>query len=151
MATLLAHIQVRPGAEKRFEQIVRELHDATHAREPGVRRYEYWRGTEPGTYYTLESFDDFAGFLTHETSPHHLAALPALDEVLQQVRLEWVDPVVGASPLTPSDLAPPPDATDLQKAYAERYRAKVKDWWLPLRTPADGGHDARPRSEPRRG
>src|SRR5271166_149729 len=47
MATLLAHIRVRPGAEKRFEQIARELHDATHACEHDVRRYEYWRGAEP--------------------------------------------------------------------------------------------------------
>jgi len=150
MATLLAHIRVRPGAEKRFEQIARELHDATHACEPDVRRYEYWRGAEPGTYYTLESFGDFAGFLAHEASPHHLGALPALREVLQDVRLQWVDPIVGASPLAPTDLAPPPDATDLEGAYSERYGAKVQDWWLPLRTAADGQAD-RPRGEPGRG
>lgn len=148
MATLLAHIRVRPGAEKRFEQIARELHDATHACEPDVRRYEYWRGAEPGTYYTLESFGDFAGFLAHEASPHHLGALPALREVLQDVRLQWVDPIVGASPFAPTDLAPPPDATDLE-TYSERYGAKAQDWWLPLRAAADG--PARPRSEPGRG
>jgi quinol monooxygenase YgiN len=150
MATLLAHIRVRPGAEKRFEQIARELHDATHACEPDVRRYEYWRGAEPGTYYTLESFGDFAGFLAHEASPHHLGALPALREVLQDVRLQWVDPIVGASPLAPTDLAPPPGATDLEEAYSERYGAKVQDWWLPLRAAADG-QVGRPRSEPGRG
>lgn len=150
MATLLAHIRVRPGAEKRFEQIARELHDATHACEPDVRRYEYWRGAEPGTYYALESFGDFAGFLAHEASPHHLGALPALREVLQDVRLEWVDPIVGASPLAPTYLTPPPDATDREEEYSERYGAEVQDWWLPLRTAADG-QAGRPRSEPGRG
>jgi quinol monooxygenase YgiN len=151
MATLLAHIRVRPGAEMRFEQIARELHDATHACERGVRRYEYWRGAEPGMYYTLESFDDFAAFLAHEASPHHVAALPALREVLQDVRLEWLDPVVGASPLKLARLAPRPDAIDLAGAEHERYGAKVQDWWLPLRAAADGGHPGSARSEPRRG
>jgi quinol monooxygenase YgiN len=150
MATLLAHIRVRPGAEKRFEQIARELHDATHACELDVRRYEYWRGAEPGTYYTLESFDDFAGFLAHEASPHHLGALPALREVLQDVRLEWVDPIADASPLTPTELAPAPDTTGLEEAYSERYGAKVQDWWLPLRTATGGGQVGCPRSEPGR-
>ena len=146
MATLVTHIRVRPGSEKRFEQIARELHDATHACEPGVRRYEYWRGAEPGTYYALESFDDFAGFLAHEASPHHLDALPALREVLQDVRLEWVDPVGGASPLTPTDLTPAPGAAGPQQAYAQRYGAKVQDWWLPLRT--CGGRADGPRTKP---
>jgi quinol monooxygenase YgiN len=140
MATLLAHIRVRPGAEERFEQIARKLHEATHARED-VRRYEYWRGVEPGTYYALESFDEFAGFLAHEASPHHVAASPAFREVLQDVRLEWVDPVVGASPLGPTDLT----ATDLEEPRRERYRAKIQDWWLPLRAAAAGGQTDSPQ------
>lgn len=151
MATLLAHILVRPGAEKRFEQIARELHDATHACERDVRRYEYWRGAEPGTYYTLESFEEFAGFLAHEASPHHVGALPALREVLQDVRLEWVDPIAGASPLKPTDLSPRPDAVDLADAGRERDVVKVQDWWLPLRAADDGGQPDRAHSEPGRG
>jgi len=150
VATLLAHIRVRPGAEQQFEQIARELHDATHACERGVRRYEYWRGAEPGTYYALESFDGFAGFLAHEASPHHVAALPALREVLQDVRLEWVDPIVGASPLNPTDLTPQPDDLELAEADLERYAAKVQDWWLPVRAAADGAQPDSGLIEPRR-
>jgi quinol monooxygenase YgiN len=146
MATLLARIRVRPGAEQRFEQIARELHDATHACEHDVRRYEYWRGVEPGTYYTLESFDGFAGFVAHEASPHHVAAMPALREVLQDVGLEWVDPIVGASPLKPTDVTPRPDAIDLAEADRERYGAKVQDWWLPLRAASEQPDSA--HSEP---
>src|SRR4051812_43894501 len=43
MATFLAHITVKPGREADFEAIVVALAGTTHASEPGVRRYEYWR------------------------------------------------------------------------------------------------------------
>ena len=36
MATLLAHITVRPGCESRFEQVARTLYERTHALEPGA-------------------------------------------------------------------------------------------------------------------
>ena len=93
MATLLAHIRVRPGKEVQFEEIAEELYRATHEREANVRRYEYWRGAEPSTYYALESFDDLAGFVAHQTSEHHEAARPGLGEVIEDIWLEWVDPL----------------------------------------------------------
>ena len=65
MATILAHITVKPGCAARFEQIAAELYRATHDHEPNVRRYEYWRGAEPDTYYTLLSYDTFAEFIEH--------------------------------------------------------------------------------------
>lgn len=142
MATLLAHIRVRVGAEERFEELARELYRASHADEVDLRRYEYWRGEERGTYYTLESFDEFSGFLTHQTSTHHEAASPALGEVIEVLRLEWVDPLAEASPLTPTDMSPLlADATDLEREYHRRFAAVVQDWWQPLRTSAvaDGG------------
>jgi quinol monooxygenase YgiN len=135
MATLLAHIRVRPGTEARFEAIARQLYASTRTEESEVRRYEYWRGKEPGTYYTLESFDEFSGFLTHQTSAHHESASPALREVLDVLRLEWVDPLADASPLTPTNMSPlRPDASELERLYAQRFAAEVQDWWLPLRT-----------------
>ena len=48
MATILAHIQVKPGMEARFEQIAADLYKGTHDHEKDVRRYEYWRGAEKG-------------------------------------------------------------------------------------------------------
>ena len=47
MATLLAHITVRPGAEREFERIALTLYERTHTLESGVLRYEYWRGAAP--------------------------------------------------------------------------------------------------------
>ena len=134
MATILAHIRVRPGTEPAFEDIARRLFRATHDHETGVRRYEYWRGSEPRTYYTLLSFDDFRTFIDHQTSDHHEAASPEIGRVVESLRLEWVDPVQGASDLPPTasqDVAA--DAGDLTRAYAERFAAQVADWWSALR------------------
>ncbi len=64
MTTLLARLRVHPGKEADFERTVRPLWAATHQLEPACRRYEYWRGQEPGVYYCLLSFDDFVGFMT---------------------------------------------------------------------------------------
>lgn len=134
MATILAHLRVRAGEEARFEAIARRLHAATHADETGVRHYEYWRGSEPGSYYTLLSFDDFQAFITHQTSEHHEQASPELGAVLESVRLEWVDPVAGASDLPPTEHQPAADgAAELAVRYTDRYAASVADWWSALR------------------
>lgn len=134
MATILAHISVKSGSEARFEEISRDLHRASHAGEQGLLRYEYWRGAEPGTYYTLLSFSDFASFIAHQTSEHHEAASPQLGSVLSGLRLEWVDPIVGASDLPPTEAQDLSGSTDeLTRAYAKRFAAQIAPWWGPLR------------------
>jgi quinol monooxygenase YgiN len=134
MATLLAHITVQPGAERQFEDIARRLYERTHAVETGVLRYEYWRGATPRTYYTLLAFDDHRAFIAHQTSDHHESDSPALGQVIERLRLEWVDPVAGASPLPATEaqgaLA---GAPDLVVEYTDRFAAAVAEWWLALR------------------
>ena len=93
MATLLAHIQVKPGREADFEAIAAELYRDTHLEETGCLRYEYWRGAAPGFYYSLLSFEDFHAFLRHQVSDHHETASPRIGDVCQKVKLEWVDPL----------------------------------------------------------
>jgi quinol monooxygenase YgiN len=130
MATILAHLKVRTGAEAQFEAIARDLFRDTHALEAGVLRYEYWRGSEPGTYYTLLSFPDFASFIVHQTSDHHETASPRLGSVLEGLRLEWLDPVPDASPLPatqPGGIAA--DADDLSRTYAQRFAVQMASWW----------------------
>ena len=111
MATLLAHIRVPPGKEVQFERIAEELYRATHEREADVRRDEYWRGAEPSTYYALESFDDLAGFVAHQTSEHHEAAPTAGSDARRgaAVATGQVEAVVRASsrPRLSSRLAVP--------------------------------------------
>jgi len=130
MATILAHLTVKPGEEQRFEAIARHLYTATHDTETGVRRYEYWRGAEPRSYYTLLAFDDFVTFIGHQTSPHHESASPDLGAVLESIRLEWVDPLEGASPLPRTTSQPmPADADELTQKYARRFAAQIAAWW----------------------
>lgn len=134
MATILAHIQIHPGMEARFEALVSELHEAT-ARESGKRHYDYFRSAEPGLYYCLLAFDDFHAFLAHQTSEHHEKASPQLGELIAKMRLEWVDPVQGASELPPTDMqALPDDADELTTRYHQLFAATLQDWWQPLRT-----------------
>ena len=132
MATFLAHIRVHPGREQDFEQIAAELHRGTHEHEPNVR-YEYWRAAEPSTYYALASFDSFDGFLIHQSSDHHEFAAPALRDVIESMRLEWLDPVPGASDAALTDVGPLPDgASELAASYYQRFANDVvADWWPP--------------------
>ena len=134
MATLIAHIRVVEGGEARFEALARHLFRVSHGSEPALRRYEYWRGSEPRQYYTLIACDDFHGFLAHQTSEHHESAAPDLGDVIESLRIEWVDPVAGASELPATgmqDLAP--DADELTRKYSERFAAQIATWWLALR------------------
>jgi len=134
MATILAHIRVKPGAEAQFEDIARRLYSSTQEHETGVRHYEYWRGAEPSTYYTLLAFDDHRTFIGHQTSPHHETASPELGAVIEALRLEWVDPIAGASDLPATAHQDAPDgADDLTAAYTDRFAAQVAPWWSPLR------------------
>ncbi len=134
MATLLAHIRVVEGAESRFESIARELFSATHATESTVRRYEYWRAAEPRCYYTLLAFDDFRAFIEHQTSDHHESASPRIGQVVESIRLEWLDPVQGASDLAPTDGQQPlAEADELTRRYSSRFAAQIAPWWLALR------------------
>jgi quinol monooxygenase YgiN len=138
MATLLVHIRVRPGMEARFEELAAELFRATHETERAVRRYEYFRGTDPSSYYALLSFDDYHSFLEHQSSDHHEAAGPGLGEVTESMRVEWVDPIQRASPLRPTDHQPlPDDASAVARRYHERFGDITMDWWRDLR----GGTD----------
>lgn len=134
MATLLAHITIKPGKEVEWEDICRTLYAATHDSEPAMRRYEYWRGAEPRSYYTLLSFDDHRSFVVHQTSDHHEDAAPNIGACVESIRLEFVDPIQGASDLVPTEHQPAPDdADELTKTYTERYAATVAEWWAALR------------------
>lgn len=134
MATILAHITIRGGKEAEFEAIARDLYRVSHGTEQGLRYYEYWRGQEERTYYALLAFDDHRAFIEHQASDHHEAAAPRLGPVIEAIRLEYVDPLAGASPLPPTEhQEAPPDADALRLDYTARYAAVVASWWQPLR------------------
>ncbi len=128
MATFLAKIKIIQGKEAAFEATAREMYVATHKNEPSCRRYEYWRGAEPRTYYCLESFDDYLGFMNHQASPHHEA--PDFGSMIEDMALEWLDPVQGASDLVPTEPQElPRDASKLMQQYADTMPVVMQDWW----------------------
>jgi quinol monooxygenase YgiN len=132
MATILAHIKIFDGKEQEFEKTVKGLWEATHRLEPHCRRYEYWRAEKPGHYYCLLSFDDFRSFMVHQTSDHHEA--PDFPALLETIRLEWLDPIQGASDLAPTEPQDvPDDADELTKRYAQDHAVVMQDWWNKLR------------------
>lgn len=134
MATILAHIRVKTGSEQAFERTVRELFERSHGTEPTLRRYEYWRAQEPGQYYCLLAFDDYCAFLNHQSSPHHESTTPELMGQIASLRLEWLDPVQGASPLPPTaSQALPHDAAELVRRYAGMFPVDMAAWWKALR------------------
>jgi quinol monooxygenase YgiN len=94
MATLLAHIQIQPGKEDKWEAIMHDMVHHTFASEEGVIRYEYWKGQDPLSYYCLLSFKDKWAFYLHQMSDHHEGHDFA--DVLAGIKLEYVDPVEGA-------------------------------------------------------
>jgi quinol monooxygenase YgiN len=130
MATILAHITVREGCERRFEAIAAELFDATHRDEAGVQRYEYWRAQQERRYYALLSFIDYRTFLKHQSSNHHESVTAELGDVIEHMDLEWVDPLGSASTLGPTrSQSLDDDATDVERAYNKTMAPRIAHWW----------------------
>jgi quinol monooxygenase YgiN len=132
MATILAHIKVNEGCAERFEAIAASLFASTHAEESGIERYEYWRAQKPLRYYALLAFVDYRAFLAHQSSEHHEAFTEELGELIDEMRLEWVDPVESASHLgstRPQDLGA--DASELERSYDAVMAPRIAPWWPP--------------------
>ena len=103
MVVIHVHITVVAGRERAFEAAARELAAATLEREPGIRRYEYTRLSEPSTYQAVLAFDDYDSFIEHQASQHHhVIAGGDMRDMIASIRLERVDPVPGCSALAPA-------------------------------------------------
>lgn len=128
MATLLCHIEINPGKEPEFEAVMKEMYRRTHAEEPNCVRYEYFRGAQPGKYYSLLSFTNSVAFWEHQVSDYHegfdfAAMIKSLD-------MEWLDPVADACPLIATESTNLPEgSSDLLKTAAETYVVAVQSWW----------------------
>ncbi|MFA7440215.1 MAG: antibiotic biosynthesis monooxygenase [Sphingomonadaceae bacterium] len=71
MSTLLSIQTVAEGREEEYLKIQREVWSQTHAKEPGIVRYEHYRGEKPGQFYSLLVFRDFGAFLDHQVADYH--------------------------------------------------------------------------------
>ncbi|MEP7113291.1 MAG: antibiotic biosynthesis monooxygenase family protein [Ilumatobacteraceae bacterium] len=141
MVVVLAHITVVPGREAMFERAARELATVTLAQEPGIRRYEYLRLSDPGSYMATLAFDDYDAFVEHQASQHHFVIAGAMRDLITSLRLECVDPVPGCSELAmPNSAEETIEPTPLGSVdesvlttrgdhYRERYPLKPPTWW----------------------
>ena len=134
MSSLLAKIQIHPGKETQFEDVMAYMYRQTHDTEEGVLRYEYWRGREPGFYYCLLSFQDAATFWRHQASDHHEGEMQRFVECIADLDLETVDPVQHASPLPATEEGVISSGeSDVVREQAELYPIALAEWWKSLR------------------
>ena len=63
MSSLLAHIKIVEGKDQKFEELSKELYKQSHAKEDCIIRYEYYRGREKNSYYTLLVYPTYLDFL----------------------------------------------------------------------------------------
>ncbi len=130
MTTILAHLTIKTGKEKDFEDIAREMVRQTIGNEPGCVRYEYWRGQDPRTYYVLLAFRDSHAFYTHQASDWHEHYTDPLRDCWDDIRLEILDPVPGAGPLAATvEQRLPTDAPDELRRHEAAIPITRAVWW----------------------
>lgn len=128
MATLLCHIEINPGKESDFEQVMKEMYRRTHAEEPNCVRYEYFRGAQLGKYYSFLSFTDSVAFWQHQISDYHEGFDFA--SMIKSLDMEWIDPVADASPLISTHSTElPAGAEGAVKTAAETFPVTEQGWW----------------------
>ena len=129
MVTLLTHIKIKPGKLEKWEGIIADMVKETFATEKGVKRYEYWKGQDENLYYCLLSFEDKWAFYNHQMSDHHESH--DFGDVIADLRLEYVDPVAGASTElgATKDVPVTDDMDENRKKAQELYPVEIAGWW----------------------
>jgi hypothetical protein len=128
MITLLSTQTVIAGREAEHMATLRGLWEKTWSNEPGVVRYEHYRGQRPRQYYSLLAFRDFEAFLQHQLADYHhgvdlLATLEAQD-------FQVLDPLLGANSLEASRIPAIESHMDaLRRYYAEMLPNGRPGWW----------------------
>lgn len=133
MATMLAHIKIKAGSETAYEDIQSWLYQQTHAHEPSIGRYEFFRGQTPGEYYGLLSFDDFNGFIQHQCSDYHETFVGQFGALVDSSTFTWIDPLPNASTLAPTKAQPlPENASETARKYEAMLGVQEPTWWREL-------------------
>lgn len=70
MLGVVATVRVKPGMEKDFEAVARELVARVTAAEPGCKLYALHRAETPATYVFMERYVDQAAVEAHRASEH---------------------------------------------------------------------------------
>ena len=70
MLGVVATLKVKPGMEKEFEAVAKELVAKVNANEPGCKLYALHHGEAPNTYVFMERYADQAAVEAHRASDH---------------------------------------------------------------------------------
>jgi quinol monooxygenase YgiN len=70
MLGVVATLKVKPGMEKEFETVAKELVAKVNANEPGCTLYALHHGETPGTYIFMERYVDQAAVDAHRATDH---------------------------------------------------------------------------------
>ena len=73
MLGVVATIKVKPGMEKEFEAVAKELVAKVNANEPGCKLYALHHGEQPNTYVFMERYADQAAVDAHRATDHFKA------------------------------------------------------------------------------
>jgi quinol monooxygenase YgiN len=73
MLGVVATLKVKPGMEREFEAVAKELVAKVNANEPGCTLYALHHGEAPGTYVFMEHYLDQAAADAHRTTDYFKA------------------------------------------------------------------------------
>ena len=70
MLGVVATLKIKPGMEKQFEAVAKELVAKVNASEPGCKLYALHTGETAGTYVFMERYVDQAAVEAHRATEH---------------------------------------------------------------------------------
>jgi len=70
MLGVVATLKIKPGMEKQFEAVAKDLVAKVNANEPGCKLYALHTGETPGTYVFMERYVDQAAVEAHRATEH---------------------------------------------------------------------------------
>lgn len=83
MLGILATLKVKPGMEREFEAVAKELVAKVNASEPGCKLYALHRGEAAGTYVFMERYVDQAAVDAHRTTDYFKALGRKMGEYME--------------------------------------------------------------------
>ncbi len=83
MLGVVATIKVKPGMEKEFEAVAKELVAKVNASEPGCKLYALHHGEQPHTYVFMERYADQAAVEAHRATDYFKALGRKMGEYME--------------------------------------------------------------------
>jgi quinol monooxygenase YgiN len=83
MIGIVATLRIKPGMEKDFEAVAKELVAKVKANEPGCKLYALHHGEAPNTYVFMERYADQAAVDAHRATDYFKALGKKMGEFME--------------------------------------------------------------------